>query len=478
MTTQATFDCVPDEAEKQPEKAAAPKKPRQNTGNHPDPMEQQAKPVEGEIMPPESKTETGSALAIVEQKSSQIVSVFSQEKGLDPVIEEIKRRVESETFDVTTEKGRKRIGSVARDIGEAKMEMKRMAQNLTEDWRTRTKAVTSETSRMEKEMDALRDKILAPREEFEKREADRVDGHKQRLAQMADLSSFPDPDFPPTSAAVQARIDRLVDFNGLEWQEFTESAKAAREKVEAQLSDLFVRTKKAEDDAAELARLRKAEEDRLQKERDDKIAADAAAEATRIAEKKAADEKAEADRIAKEEQDRLKREKDEADARAKKAEEERVAAHQQAVFKMAELAKVPEPHTSGVIQSRLDTIKIIYDREWQEFKPQADEIYTVASKNMAILFDVAVKREADIAEKLRKDAAEKAAQDERDRVAEEQRKQKEIDDKRAADTKHKAKINNEILTALKAIGMMDDQGWKDVITAIAQGKIPHTSIKY
>lgn len=446
---QATFNYVPDDSEKKTE-AVRPETP----------AAEQASP----------EKETGSDVALIEIKQSEVVALFSNEKGLDPVIEKIRKRVETEVFDVTTEEGRARIGSVARQIGSAKMDLKRMGQALTEDWRLKTKAVTSETSRMEKELDSLRDKILAPRIEFDNREKQRVDGHKSRLSVLEALSVFMDGE--PSSADVQSRIDALSrDFKDIQWEEFSESAKAATEKVTAALSDRLAKTKKYEAEQEELARLRKAQAEREQKERDDAIAKEAAEKARIEAEEKARKEK-----------EALQREKDEADAKLKKAEADRVSAHQQAVFKMAELAKVPEQHTSAMLQSRLETIKIIYDeRDWQEFKGSADEIWQVASKNLTSLHAIAVLNEAEAKKAADRAAADKAAQAERDRIAEEQRKQKEADDARAADQAHKAKINNAVLA--KLVQLLDnDNSTEDVakaiITAIAKGEIPNVTIKY
>lgn len=460
---QATFDYVPEESEKVEKPATKNKE-----------------------IPAAEKPATSTDVALIEIKQSEVVALFSNEKGLDPIIQKIKRRVETEVFDVTTEDGRARIGSVARQIGSAKMDLKRMGQALTEDWRLKTKAVTSETTRMEGELDALRDKVLAPRVEFENMEKNRVDGHRRNIEALAALSIFQGAEQEPSSADVEARIARLKDFEGIRWDEFHEAAKSAREKVEKELAELLVKRKKAEADAAELERLRREQAEREQKERDDRIAAEAAEKAKKEAEEKARLEQEEKDRAAKAEQERLQRERDEIAEKAKKAEEERVAAHTKAIFTMAQTAKADETFSSAALETRIDTLKVIYsERDWQEFKPQADEIFEVGNRNLVIQHGQAVLREVEAKKKADKEAADKAAQVERDRIAEEQRKQKAADDARAADEAHRKKINNEALAVVQGIvdeltqqGKTGQEISKTILTWIAQGKVPHVSIKY
>lgn len=453
---QATFDYIPDESEKHERQA-------------------DAKPV--------SEAKAGTEVSLIEIKQSELVALFSNEKGLDPIIEKIKHRVKTEVFDVTTEDGRARIGSIARQIGSAKMDLKRMGQALTEDWRLKTKAVTSETTRMEKELDTLRDSVLAPRIEYEAIEKNRVDGHKRNIEVLAALSFFQD---EPSSEDVQSRINALKrDFSDIKWDEFREVAKSAREKVEKELAELLVKRKKAEADAAELERLRREQAEREQKERDDRIAAEAAEKAKKEAEEKARLEQEAKDRAAKAEQERLQREKDEAEARAAKAEQERKQAHTKAIDTMLEMTRLPEQRTSTIIASRLETLRAIHSRDWQEFVDQAKKVFTDAEKRLTQWHKEAVELEAEAKRKSDKEAADKAAQAERDRIAEEQRKQKEADDKRAADTAHKAKINNEALAVVQGIvdeltqqGKTGQEISKTILTWIAQGKIPHVSIKY
>lgn len=508
MSAQNTLDLIGDESEKNTkiERKEAIDSSRETskhksaglqtpTANAPD--------VSGDVgsTPAEVKINGGTDLVIIQVKTTEIVTAFSQEKGLDPVIERIKNRVRTEDMDPTTEDGRARRGSVARQIGSAKMELKRLGQTLTEDWRKQTKAVTSETSRMEAELDALRDEVLAPRIEFENREKSRVDAHRLRIDMLAALSSFPDPDYPPTSTAVQNRINQLSEYNDIDWQEFRGSATAIRERVEAQLSDMLVKIKKAEDDAIELAAFRAAEDERNQKldamyaeANTDNIAFDAAAKAKKDAEEEAErqrvarEEQVEADRVAaekkaKDEQDALQAQKDESDAKVAKAEEDRIAAHKHAIKTINDLGVVPDGASSSAIKSRIDTLEVIYKRDWQEFHEEAADKFSVTRNNLIGDHTLAVDKEAADKVKADKVISDKAAADEQKRAAD---AQKVIDDAaaaRAANNAHKAKINGAaagaMLAAFHACTLDgDEERIKAVLIAIVQGKIPNVTISY
>ncbi len=505
MTAQQTFDYVPDESEKTPEKS-----PSQSTGNRPP--------------PPESVTIT--ALAVIEIKKDNALSVFTAEKGLDPYLVELEARARAaiEGYDITTIAGQDGIRSVAYSLARSKKPLENMAAELKKESDALIDKVNAERNRGIKFIDDLQKELRRPLTEYEEKEKARISAHKQRLEVLAALTVFVE---EPTSDAVRQRINNLADFNEVEWQEYTESAKAVRKTVEDHLADMLVKIKKAEDDASELARLRKEQAEREQKERDEKIAADAAAKAKAEAEEKARLEQEEKDRIAaaalKAEQDRLaavekkaaddaaaaaralkdaeelaekqrldreaevKKEQDAAAERervakekADKAEQDRKDAHVQAMFRMAETAKIPEQATSIVLMSKINSLAVLRERDWQEFEPEAAGIYKVGAANLKATLNKVTADEKAAEEKRRKEDDEKAAQAERDRAA---AAQKVIDDataKRAADTAHKSKINNEAKAAiLKAGAILDaDERAQAIVTAIAQGKIPHVTITY
>lgn len=87
--------------------------------------------------------------------------------------------------------------------------------------------------------------------------------------------------------------------------------------------------------------------------------------------------------------------------------------------------------------------------------------------------ELQLKLQAEQAERRAAEAEAKAKQDAEAKIAAEQAEAA----KREADKAHMAKINNEAASALIANGIPDDVA-KQVVTLIAQRKIPHVSVRY
>lgn len=375
---------------------------------------------------PAPSSSAGTELIVLDANSIALTALTT-ENGLDPIIEKIRQQAKSEVFDVTTKEGRVRIGSVARQIGSAKEKIKKVAKSVIEDQEKTVKQVKAEIKRMETEMDAIRDEVLADRDKYEQIEKDRVAAHEDALELIEAFQEFNT--IERTTEEIQKAIEASAAFYASrDWQEFNRTALYWHDKNARDLTVAFQRRREYDDGQAALAKQRAEEEARKQKERDDEIAAQAAAKAKADAEAKAKEEadaiarkveeeKAEAARIAKEVADlaeaqrvRLENEKKEADARAAKAEADRIAA---------------------------------------EAKARSD--------------------------------AEAAAQKVRDDLAAQQKAESEAKAKREADVAHARKINNEALEDIRRViheSVGSEDPMKDLVVAIAKGEIRHVSIRY
>lgn len=377
---------------------------------------------EEEFSSPEQ--ETGNDLLVVEPDKARIVKMFSEKNGLDPIIEEIKKKVGEEVFDVASEKGRERIGSVARQIGSAKKFMERSALELTEGWRSKTAAVNAEKKRMIEEMDLLRDSVLAPRLKFDQIEKDRKSKHENGLTEIESLVVF---DETPDSDVLKQRIQKISLYKNRDWQEFEDRYNQASDRVEKRLNSLLEERVKYEKEQAELERLRKEKQERKQKEHEERLKKEAAETARLEAEAKAKAEREAAEKLRQEEiarekadRDRVEREKAEAEQRAKDAEE----------------------------------------------KAKADAAKAEQEKKVAAERAEREKREAVEAERKRQEDEKAKAEAERQ--------------KRESDKAHHEKINSEarddIMLAL-GDGYSEELA-KSVVEAIAKGKIRNVKIQY
>jgi colicin import membrane protein len=358
------------------------------------------------------------ALTIINQGN---VAQYFVEKGLDPIIERIRKEVKSFVPDISTDKGRKEIASMARKVASSKVALDDLGKDLVSGIKKQATAVDAERKRMRDTLDALRDETRAPLTAWEERDANRMAGHKDALTTLQELVDLP---LEVSAAEVQSRLETLATFKDRDFEEFTAMADVAWANAGETLNAKLAYIEKAEKDRIELERLQKAEAERMKKEWEDKIAAEAKALAEAEAEKKA---QVEREAAAKREAD-IQREKEEALAAAKKADEERIASEERAKAE----ARTAEERAA---------------------------------------------REAIAAKERASKEAEEAVARERERAAAEERVKAEETAKREADKKHRAKINNEASQELMLI-IRNIETCRAVVTAIAQGKIPNVKISY
>lgn len=360
--------------------------------------------------------------AVKESPSTELIvldkltpAVIFAPGGVDDVLAKIAREVRSQHTDISTKAGREAVASLAYKVARSKSALDKMGKDLGETHYKSWKAITAERSRIEKDLDALKDEVRKPLTDWENAEKDRIADHEQAILAIEGLTQWLG--VTPSAADIKSR---LADFEALparQWEEFSKRAEAATAAATSTLMRMYEEARTREAETAELVRLRAEQVAREQKERDDRIAAEAAERARIEAETKAKREAEEVAAKAEVERKRVEQEKAEAIARAEKAEADRVAAAAKAERDAQEAAEAAE-------RNRLAAIE-------QERKRAADEQAAIA---------------ADTA-------------------------------KREADKKHRAKINNEALAALEKIGVETELA-KTVIAAIARGEVPHTKMVY
>jgi len=413
MTAQSTFDYVPDEQEKKVAQPAAPKKTA-------------AESVKAHIAESDSVT----ALAVIEIKKENALTVFTTEKGLDPFLVELETRARAaiDGFDITTIAGQDGIRSVAYSLSKSKKPLENLASDLKKESDALIDKVNSERNRGIKFIDDLQKELRRPLTEWEAMEKARVAAHEDAL--VAILSHGPLGLENPTSAFIESRLNSLHALPKRDWQEFMARANSAYKETGDALAIAFGKALTAEENAAELARLREEQAAREKKAREDKIAADAAEAARK-----------EAERVAEITARNLAEVAEKAAAIAQKVIDDQAAA----------LAKAE--------QDKKDAAKALEDAKYVAELARKAALEKAESDKAAAL----KKQEDDIA------AAKKV-----------------IDDaaaKRAADQKHKETVNNEAMNALN--GALQREGTvlvvadlRAIITVIAKGEVQNVSIKY
>lgn len=100
-------------------------------------------------------------LAVLEIKPEQAPALYVA-NGLDAYLDQI-RELAAEVPDVTTKKGRDRIGSLARMVGSSKKAIEEPGRAYLKQLKEAVKPAEDELRRFTRECDTIRDQILAPR---------------------------------------------------------------------------------------------------------------------------------------------------------------------------------------------------------------------------------------------------------------------------------------------------------------------------
>ena len=245
--------------------------------------------------------------------------------GLEPFLLEVKNMVDGFTHDMTTKKGRDKTRSFARKIATFKVLVEDSGKELVSDWKTKAKKVDESRKNSRDTLDELRDKARAPLTEWEDAEKKRVAGHQLEIENLKALVENEE----ETSAVFAANLSlaKLVNM-GPCWEEFAGEAAKVKDEVILYLEGALAKALKLEAEQAELERLRIADEARKQQERDDKIAKEAADKARAEEVQKATDlaKKVEADKV--EQAAAVKRDKEAEAARIQRETDDKQAAQE------------------------------------------------------------------------------------------------------------------------------------------------------
>lgn len=364
---------------------------------------------------------TTNALAIIEAKTP--TELFAP-GFIDPLLQDLKEEVERQAalLDISTEQGRKDIAALAYKVARSKTFIDKQRLALVADEKKRLKAIDVEGGRIWDELEALQNKVRKPLTDWEDADKSRIAAHELTISETEGAALHAQQNwqvFP-----LDAMRDRLKEIQALdtyEWQEFQSRGRLAITSSVRIISECIEQREKLESERAELERHRaeQAERDRIERE------AQIAREATEKAEAAA--------REASEKAERESREREEAAAKAMQEAESRA---------------------------------------------QAAEAARVESERLA------AQRAAQATEQHERQQAEAVAAETR-RL--EQIRQREQDDEQARENnkKHAAKINREVREALMAVCdskgngcLISEPQATAIVTAIAQGKIPHTKITY
>ncbi|EMJ3153874.1 TPA: hypothetical protein ACPZOD_004070 [Yersinia enterocolitica] len=320
-------------------------------------------------------------LVVIDIKPEQ-APVLYVPNGLEDYLNHI-RELAKEVPDVTTKKGRERIGSLARSVGVSKKAIENPGRAYLKQLKELVKPAEEELKRFVDACDDISKSILKPRVEW--------DAEQERIAEANQMLEWHEEALEMNTAVDKAMAERFESDH----------------EMALLMNDAFDR---AQDD-------KKAEDERLQKERDDRIAAEAAAKVKR-----------DADLAAQQEREASARREAELKLQAEQAERDRAAL----------VLKAEQDKKDAIAKA---------EREKQE---------AIAAEKLK------AQQEAD---RIQREAKQK----EDARLAEEKRVADEAA-KKAADKAHQAEVNNAAIAILTKAGI-DAECAKACVIAIIKNQL-------
>lgn len=409
---------------------------------------------------------------------------FGSPGAIKALVERIQQdaRAQAAALDISSEKGRKAIASLAHKVARSKTAIDEAGKALNESKRAEIAVVDADRRWARETLDDLKTEVRKQLTDWEEADESRIAAHKTALAVINEMV----PGLPAGASTehISGLLATLKTNQPREWQEFTVLAGRATAEAVTALQAAWDQAYERECNAA-AERERKAEETErkrqaaalAQKEREEKIAADA---------KREAEERAAQAEIAREV----------AEARV---EQERIAAHGRALTALRGMIADTCAPENGSSLIRLTT-KIFdrmaeHTRDWQDYRDQYDALITEGRAKIAERLAVVEGQEADqraaAAEKERLLEIErdriKTERDEINRQAERakaERERADADDQqrheaqqRADNTTHRKAVSDAAVGALIAAGLSRGAALT-AVKAIAAGSIPHVVINY
>ncbi len=322
-----------------------------------------------------------SDLVIVEVPEENALSLFTTDKGLDPLLKQVFDAIDGFVPDIETAKGRKEIASMAHKVSKSKTAIDSVGKTLVSKLKEQPKLVDAERKRVRDLLDDLRDKVRKPLTDWEEKEDQRIEKIKsiiESFSQYKDLLAINSLTLYQADILI-GDLDAFVVDESL--CEFREEAEQKLKLAKLELAEIR-RKLKSEDDARIKAENERLEVERkAQEEREKQIALEAEQRAKVEAEQAAAKVKAESERKEREAKEaaekrelelklakeQAEREKLEAEQRAKMAEEEaarKVEAEKQAAIQAEAAREADVKHRTKINNECLrDLIKIGLDEE-------------------------------------------------------------------------------------------------------------------
>jgi colicin import membrane protein len=278
-----------------------------------------------------------SDLVVIEQKN--VMTVFTHDRAIDPILEKIAKEARSFVGDVSTSQGRKDIASMAYKVAQTKTYLDGLGKALVDEMKELPKKVDASRKSARDFLDALKEEVRKPLDDWEAQQ-ERVETEKKAAAEAEALAKQVEADHE-LALLMNAEFDRQLE----EKRKAEAEAKIAHER---RIAEEAAAKAKADAEEKALAEKQAAEKALL----DAKFAQERAEREKVEAEKAAAQAKAEAEIRAKMAAEQAEKDK----LQAIENERKRIEAVAEAERKAEEAREADKTHKKKINNAVLEAI--------------------------------------------------------------------------------------------------------------------------
>jgi hypothetical protein len=185
---------------------------------------------------------------------------------------------EAQGLDISTERSRKAIASLAAKVGRTKTAIDEAGKRLKKERSKVLAEIDPERKKCWESLESLQKEIRKPLTDWENIDKVRIARHEEQFAAISELFESRHGN---TSDQLREKLQAVQEWKERDWEECSQVAKKVLENVEHWLKVHHAAALVAEAEKLELDRLRQAAAEQAQRERDERIATKAREEARR-----------------------------------------------------------------------------------------------------------------------------------------------------------------------------------------------------
>jgi hypothetical protein len=221
----------------------------------------------------------GSGLVVIDQKDA--LSYFTTQDALDPILAMIRKKIDEFVSDATTAKGRKEIASVAYSVSQSSAYLDKVGKALVDDLKEIPKKVDASRKHVRDILASWRDEVRAPLDAWEEAEEKRVNLHVASIGQLNGWAQRA-PDVGATKLRDLLEFAEAYEI-GPHLDEFEAEYARAKDGAIRTLRAATVARERFDAEQAELKALRQQAAERAAMDRDEAIRREATEKAQREA---------------------------------------------------------------------------------------------------------------------------------------------------------------------------------------------------